>query len=534
MPKIVLRDALDYLGTHVRRELDGRVDPSSLAVLDDILKHAEMAAEQIDDGPSHYEARFVHSAERPIWDALAARHSEDPIEKLVVVSPFFEREDPAGDADPEGLFDRVLERGIAWGDGAARPRVDLFVGALGDAVCRVPVAALERHRADVRLHKQLFSQDTRRLHGKVIVAFGARRATILWGSPNFTPSALLRSTAEGGNAECGLLLSVPRESLSVEQVRAAYGLDTFFVEHIGAIPEPPPPRGGEEPLAVEVGEILYDPETGQLSLFAEVLDSRVARIVLVPVGAGAPADEISLDVSSVGPASGTWPARWLEEIDRGLRRLRTHEMRVVAYDADGRQLGAAVLRLNVRFVDALEVYDNVLIGPAALSADVLLVPSTAPPEQRVAALKGFLHRMREASAAGAVGIRHQASLDVFYRNVRRGLEARWKLLDAQRGSRFALLRWSSELRRALAAASAEPAPRRAFLVERVAEHIGRVLDALPTWHTDVGVVKPVFAGENLDLALRDVAIEDDALAAVLPPARKLRDQIAARLEEVSR
>jgi hypothetical protein len=341
----------------------------------------------------------------------------------------------------------------------------------------------------------------------------------------------------GGNAECALVLSIPRAQIAPEQFLQHYGLDRAFGPHVGAIPVtlvgPWTPS-----VPVDVGEVLYDPTGRTLSFHGEVLDARVRRILVEPSGiAAGPAHELGVNVNGERFVKATWDARWLEDTDpgTGLRRLRTHEVRVVALDDAGGEIGAVCVRVNVQFVDALEVHDNLLVGPAAVSPDALLVPSTAPPEQRVAAVKRKLDALREARSVSASGsFRHQASLDVFYRNVRRGLDARWRLLDANRGSRFALLRWSFDLRRALAAATTDSldAPRRAFLVQRTAEHVERVLDKLAEWTSDPAAVKGVLAQAELARALRGIPIEDACLGVIAREVAVVRDRVIVRLEEV--
>jgi len=548
-PKQVLRDALAFLHHDIRRALVPRVGASSLAVFDDILRHASIASEAVDEGPSDLDLRFVHSGQRAIFDAVLERHVEDPVEKLLVVSPFFEREDPdcSNAAGQDGLLERVINGDFPWSPHATASRMDLFAGAVDEGICRLPREALERFADAVALHKQLTSQEPRRLHGKAIALFGGRRVTLLWGSPNFTPSALLRQWTpvdagdnvpfdrRGGNAECGLLLSVPREALSLEQFRKSYALDRNFGRHSGEIPEPPAGGFVDEPLLVDVGEVLYDAERGELSAFVEVLDSRVTRVAVSPVGLDALAAELVIDVEGRSTLRAVWPARWLEETDPGTgrQRLRTHACVVVAYAADGAELSRMPIRLNVRFGDALEVLDNLLVGPAAVTADALLVPTTAPPEQRVAALRAYLQRLRDARASGIrVAFAHQASLDVFYRNVRRGLDARWRSLDANRGSRFALLRWSSDLRRALEAATDNEVdgPRRAFLVQRTSEHIERVLDAIPAWHGSEMLPVALLGTAEMASALRSIAVDVGDLGPIADDVEAIRSRVAGRLE----
>lgn len=540
-PKRVLSSILAFLQSEVRKSIS-HLPLSTLAIFDDILRHAVLAAERVPDGPK-MDMAFLHSGTGPLWEALLARHGDDPIERLVVVSPFFEREDPDC-VDPyasDGMIGRALGDGTPWAERSGE-RLDLYAGAIDSAVCVLPSLALQHHRNEVSLHKQLFSVEPRQLHGKLVALLGRERVSLMWGSPNFTPSALLRrwtpgdttgSGVTGGNAECALAVTLPRSAFSLDQLRGHYGLDRLFARHEGDLPDVPVTPLPPLP-AFEVGELLYDPATHGLAFHGEVLDARVRRLVIEPADPAAGLEmKLVVEVTGVGTIEASFSCASLEETDptTHLRRLRTHEFRIVALDDEGRTIATARIRLNVRFVDALEVLDNILIGPGALTADVLLVPSNAPPEQRVAAVRAFLQRLRDAHASGTGdAFRHHASLDLFYRNVRRGLDARFRGLEAQRGARFALMRWSRDLQRALAAAETEEAARRAYLIERTSEHIERVLDALPGWHEDSAAIAPVLDPIDLATALRTLTLESGAIGPLMDAVVATRERVASRLE----
>jgi hypothetical protein len=217
-----------------------------------------------------------------------------------------------------------------------------------------------------------------------------------------------------------------------------------------------------------------------------------------------------------------------EDPETAKRRLRSLDVLVEAVDAGGAVLDAHRVRINVRFDDALEVRQNLLLGPQALTADTLLVPSSSPPEQRAAALDAQIEGWRAARRGARIApTRHQASLDTFFRHVRLGLDAQWSMLRERRGSRFALLRWSDALRRALRAAAADEAPvgsRRAYLVARVAEHVGRVLDAIPGWHDDPQPAHAAIEADELREALAAVPLDGDLHTEALDEARASRQR----------
>src|SRR5262249_50875404 len=105
-------------------------------------------------------------------------------------------------------------------------------------------------------------------------------------------------------------------------------------------------------------------------------------------------------------------------------------------------------------------------------------------------------------------------------------------------SRFALLRWSHDLRRALNAATAdesalEPA-RRHYLVLRVAEHIGRTLDQIPDWHGLPSDGFAVIEPSRLADALKSVPLSGDTTAAEsADQAHIVRARVVARLEALT-
>ena len=493
-----------------------RVADHSRGKAREVLSAASEVLRELRPAKRGPDLRFVHSLEQPLWDQLAAQHGDDPVTELVVVSPFFESDDPDRD-EWDSMLRHALGEGLPWAArgrsgsaGTVRPRGTLHVGALG-ARTVLPRAALEELGSAVELRPQALSVEPRRLHAKVIAVVGKRRTTMLWGSPNFTPSALLRSAAGGGNVECGLLLHAPAPALDGATVRSELDLDTVFHLHHGALPEPvavlPP-----EPVLFEVGEVLYDPEKRVLALHGEVYDAAVqairARLDGVPgasllIEGKVVAGPISLDVAE--------PDIEEEDSETGRRRLRSLNVFVEALDGDGAVLASVRVRLNVRFEDALEVHTNLLLGKAALSADALLVPSHAPPEQRVAAIDAQIALWKAARRGHrAESLRHQASLDVFFRNVRYGLDARLRGLAERKGSRFALLRWSTDLQRALRAAADEQMDptRRLYLVERVAAHVERVLLSLDGWKVQPSALGSVLQADRLVEALETVPLGD--------------------------
>jgi hypothetical protein len=528
VPRTVLDGALDFLRGLVRPAIVDRVHESSLNVFDETVRHAQLIGEDVPlEGQTPL--AFVSSATTPIWDQLLEIHGDDPLEHMLVVSPFWGMEDPDGDG--EAMIARALGDRTPW---SGKPALEMCVGTLEAAMSRVPLETIKKYANAITLRTQsLQAEDVRRLHGKLIVLQGSSRTTVYWGSANFTPSALLKTWEGGGNAECGLLLRRPRAELTLEAVEHAFGLREVFVPYRGPLPELSPVKLEPPELFFEVGELVYDPATGELALFGERYDERV-RVLRVRAE-GIDGFEATLRADGA-LLKGTWPGRALEETDpeTGLKRLRTMDFVVTAFDEDGSVLDETRVRVNVRFDHALEVRQNVLLGANALSADALLVPTTAPPEHRVAVIDGYLQRLRELRREGGVrSAKHQASLDVFYRNVRRGLDTRFAMLERMKGARFAMLRWGADLRRALdkATADALDGPRRSFIVLRTSEHVSKVLTALPTWQPDWLSSARAVDGPALARSLAAIPL-DPGLRSETTEIERLRADAVRRLEEL--
>lgn len=532
-PVAILRDVVSFLRESVRLRIEGNVHAKSLEVFDDVVKHASLAAAEITEADSVANLSFVHSATTPLWKQILALHGSDPLEHLLVVSPFYEQEDPEADAS-EGFLGSIANSETLWADGAAEPRIRLLAGE-NSAIAGVPRHAVEALGEAVQVHMQLTSEEPRRLHGKLFVLAGRTQTTAVWGSPNFTRAALAKTcddavSGQAGNVECALVLRAPADELRLDTFERNFNLRSLF-KRATELPDAPPVGAILVP-AINLGEIAYDPARHELSFHGEVISSEVAWLQISPVDGKTPPFLIA--VNAAGAFNATWEAASLEEEDpaTGRRRLRDLFVVVVALDADGNALERIRARINVVFDDAIEVHQNLLLGPAALSADVLLVPSSAPAERRIAAIDGWLRRLRDARAQGAGQVsQHQASLDSFQRNVRKGLDARWRQVEAAKGTRFVVSRWSADLRRALAAATMDAVdePRRAFLLLRVSEHMDKVLSALSGWGHPEGTLREVLDATKLREALAGVTLAADG-DPLFAPALTVRERVVSKLE----
>lgn len=523
----VLEGVISFLETVVRPRL--HVTDESIEAFDTTCRALQIVAGQLPVRAKTAGPAFVHSGSEPLLKQLRESHG-DEVRSAVVLSPFWEIDrasaEPA-DSTVHSIFDT-----FAWSKKPSSPRCRFIAGGLGGGL-RLPKQAFEERREHLEVHLQAFSKEPRRLHAKLVALFGPKRTTVLWGSPNFTPSALLRSVPEGGNVECGFILSTDAKSLDEATLLAELDLGETFEKHSGELPEPVETTPEQSPAFI-LGELHYTPRGQVLSLHGYVVDSSIAKIEVRLTGEDTVI--LSKDVDRTGPFQVSGRANIERVEESGLRQLRASTARIDVIAHDGGVLQTYVVRPNVAFADALEVRGNHLLGAEAQSADALLVPPWSVPERRVAIVDARIEAMIASAQAGSRrGAGHQPSLDVFYKNVRRGLDTRRRELDAHRGSRFGLLRWSHAMRAALEKSldGALDAPRLAYFLNRVSEHIVDVLDALPKWHSNPKDLNLVIEPHKLASALDAVRLDGALLEDFVRTAREAQSGAIRRLGELS-
>ncbi|MDC3987493.1 hypothetical protein [Polyangium jinanense] len=529
VPKGVLAGILEFLGDVV----EGLpVADDSAARVRDVVTQARIVLEELPEAPRRGpDLRFVHSYQASIWGQVCVIHDDDAVEHVLVVSPFLETDaDVADEAD--SLLRHALGGGLPWAARAVVPRMTLCTVLEPNKLAPLPRLALQELGAKVALRTQSFSEEERPLHGKIVVVFGRKRTTMLWGSPNFTNAALLRSVVQGGNVECALVLSAPAAGASMESVHEEFEIDRLFLRHRGALPPayvaPPPPE-----VLFEVGEAIYDTRTRVLSVHGVIWSKKVHHIRVSIEAEGVVLHESGR--LGVGTFSIPIEDAPLEEEDpeTGKRRLRAVSLRIEARSADGRVLDTRIMRYNVRFEEALGIWNNLIIETEVFTADALLAQA-ATPEQRVAAVDAQIAawkaaRREEKSAPQ----QHQASLDQFFRQVRAGLDGHWRRLEARKMSRFALRWWSTKLCRSLDSASAGSIDgiRRTYFVARVAEHVARVVSAVADRHDDATAAFAALEPAKLAVALEGVPLASDARHDILDEVWSLRVRVVEMLQE---
>jgi hypothetical protein len=139
---------------------------------------------------------FTDRPESTILDQIVLSINNDKIERLVVLSPFWDRE-------LEGLRRLREALGMPVTDLLLQPKAGLF-----------PVESLGRQE-NVRVFNAPTDGSSRFIHAKLFVALGAGWDHVISGSMNCSTPALLGSTISRGNAEAGIYKRIPkREALA--------------------------------------------------------------------------------------------------------------------------------------------------------------------------------------------------------------------------------------------------------------------------------------------------------------------------------
>lgn len=398
-PPAVLRDILAFV-QRIADDLTSHADAVSVARIHDVIKQAKLVLDVLPNPRRAPLLHFVHSYEAPIWEQLVALHGDDAVQHAIVVSPFLEKDkngDEPAQGDSDSLLRHALADGLPWVNRPQKPQVTLYTRAINpQSPTLLPRNAIEALRDRVALHAQALSVESRHLHAKMIAIFGKKRTTLLWGSPNFTPSALQRSVADGGNVECALVLNTAATTANVNEILDEFELGTMFVLYKDPLPPgyvaPPPPV-----LIFDCGELLYDPKTKTLTASGEVYSAKVARIrgsLKIENGTKVLFDdavrpgEFHLKVQDPGIEE--------EDPETGWSRLRSMIVVVEALDAADSVLECQEIRLNVCFEDAIEVMRGVFLPPEVLTPEGMLMPRSTTPEQRVAALDKAIQQAKAA------------------------------------------------------------------------------------------------------------------------------------------
>lgn len=179
----------------------------------------------------------------PLLDQIVAMIGDDPINRLVIVSPYW-------DAKLEGLA--RLKAGLG------NPVTDLLIDS---QVSGFPAAALSRF-SDVSLFDVGEGAGGRLLHAKLFIAQGARFDHVISGSMNCSFPALM-GPAFGGNAEAAFYKRVARgaalESLGLQDYLATplHADQLVQLQQLFETPDALPPAVDGGTLVLQAGQLTW-------------------------------------------------------------------------------------------------------------------------------------------------------------------------------------------------------------------------------------------------------------------------------------
>ncbi|GGF85776.1 hypothetical protein SAMN05216376_12710 [Mameliella alba] len=199
---------------------------------------------------AEHEVALLHDRpDETILDQIAASVGDDRIERLIVVSPYW-------DMKLEGL---ARLRAIM-----GEPPTDLLIDA---ASTYFPKTELPRF-SDIGLFKVDTSDSKRFVHAKLVIAQGQAGDHVISGSMNCTLPALLGPTIVRGNAEAGIYKRVPPgtalAALGLENYRDAPLPPTDLQDLASAIAKSPTGQeytdGGT--MILQSGRLVWKPPAG--------------------------------------------------------------------------------------------------------------------------------------------------------------------------------------------------------------------------------------------------------------------------------
>ncbi len=246
----LIRAAREYLERHIPRSDQAghaallRFDTRA-PWLTDIL-----AARIVEDPGGNRHGLLHEDPESGIAEQLAAFIGDDPIHRLVLVSPFW-------NADLQAVVDLAQSLGS--------PKTSLVLNPNDH-----PIDSDKLESAGVTIHHaaDLPGGETRRLHAKMLVACGAHADYTMTGSANMTREALYARSGGPGNAEACL---VRTEGPGTAILRL--GLSDCLARSLSIADHPPSPRqrrsdidtpaprdGGN--LSMQLGFLTWTPPVG--------------------------------------------------------------------------------------------------------------------------------------------------------------------------------------------------------------------------------------------------------------------------------
>lgn len=257
-PRRLFLDLLAYIGGPLRREVRG--EPlATLQAVETALREALGSVPGGGDGGQH---RLLHNYEMPLWDQIVRLLVRKAIQRVLIISPFFEGEragGPFGAEDPPeendgSCFERLF-KDLRISTRATPPVTVCFQE--NEGFTRLPLETIRRYEKRIELRTlDWASKEARPLHAKLMLIEGTDddgRNPFLFavgGSPNFTPAAMLRKTPLG-NAELAFFTRIEGRRGSIDRVTSLLRIRDLFplpvdVDTLRTIESTGPPPGPVE------------------------------------------------------------------------------------------------------------------------------------------------------------------------------------------------------------------------------------------------------------------------------------------------
>lgn len=464
-PVSLFSDIKQYLDKGLRRELTGT--RSVAGGYDELLRDMGELIDRAkpDAGP---EPRLLHNYDQPLYEQILKKLHGRPVEQAWIVSPFFEEAVDGKPDDPDSrgeeyavLFEQLLEDLKLTGTDRKPVRVYFQPGM--DGTTNLPVNALKRHRGKLELWaKNVQAIDLRRLHGKMLAFFspgdGRSRptATIVYGSPNFTPSALLRTPAKGGNAELAVVTTFTGGRELAEQLEAHYNLSDLFskVEKWDKLKSAPKVKAEPFQRGLKLREGYYRLLEGEIDISLSDQPENAARIRAFLLAEDGTAVLVGEEGATTGQYTVKVPVSLTPKAGERFTRVGFNAIRVEVLAADGSVIASATGPVNIDCPE-LCLGNYAKTEPADdLDEEIYnygLAGATSYQQLKDEVEKLEAHKEQGPATAGIAPLpEHQADLDQFFRNVHLGLRGMLRRLD-KRSSPVAfrdvlrvLGRWSGE------------------------------------------------------------------------------------------
>jgi hypothetical protein len=453
----------DYLDGHLRLELRA-TSPRQREAFDTLVDDFKLFLADARSAHSATEPLFLHNYTEPLLPQILQALPEQELDELWIVSPFFEpdprgdqssdespspvaraphhapvgHDDPPGEALDRTLLDEIF-RTLAFVNKKGRPPVRIYFQATTANATQLPLNVLQPYRSQIALHaKNRAAEDQRRLHAKAFVFIGRRHVTVVHGSPNFTRAALL-SKPPSGNAEIAVVTQLRRTGGIAEKLGDYLNLKSLFseIDNWDGLTYHPPVTTSPPPHVVRVWEGMVSLADKKVTVFFRVDHPHAHRVVVTLRGdqGELPLGEVALPLPESQEFALPEGALDTKDALRKLLQLPYHNVRIEAFDAEGRSLGSSEGPLNVDCPGAF--VGTWLCRPDDLGLDSQIYLAGLGNIAGYAGQRATVERALSTPAGDSPPApSHYADLDLFFRRLHIGFRGLRRRLEGSRASRY--------------------------------------------------------------------------------------------------